>query len=378
MNFEERKCGKRCTNHEPTGRKRSRGSHTVEAIGAVVEPVSAEEELRRQLGCGESYTREVYRDRALRLAALVKPKVHSHIHEGIPKLVTGVVAVGLVLGVASIAPVDAWSTMISDTAVEAAYGTSEVSMEEPGRPIVKHTMFEGSPAKVLDVPVSESLSILVEVDDTPYFGVLEPASVEQTPESVEKTPESVMENNHSTEEEVVGVDLSIGNMVATVESIESEKEAQAVHEDNSRAKVGTVVESTGYLVETSQTDEGYQGRVVTLSSDDRYVLEHLVMGEAGTQGFEGAALVAQCIRDAIVYDGYKSVESVRRGLGYEGKLSTEPNQDVKDAVSYIFDQGQSAVQHRILYFYSHHGGWHETQNFIVEYKAHRFFDRWTA
>lgn len=123
-------------------------------------------------------------------------------------------------------------------------------------------------------------------------------------------------------------------------------------------------------------DSSYKSVSVRVTGKDRDVLERLVMGEAGNQGFEGAALVAQCIRDAMVYDGYGSVEEVRKTLKYSGSLEYEPSQDVLDAVEYIFDQGNCAVEHRILYFYSANGGWHETQNFIIQYKAHRFFDRW--
>ena len=103
------------------------------------------------------------------------------------------------------------------------------------------------------------------------------------------------------------------------------------------------------------------------------------MGEAGNQGFEGAALVAQCIRDMYITGGFSSVESVRTNCGYSGRLTTAPNQDVLDAVSFIFDEGGYAVKHRILYFYNpaySAGRFHESQNLIIQYKNHKFFDRW--
>ncbi len=126
-------------------------------------------------------------------------------------------------------------------------------------------------------------------------------------------------------------------------------------------------------------DPNYTGYSVSLSDYDRYVLEHLVMGEAGNQGFTGAALVAQSIRDRLVYDGYTSVDSVRVNCGYYGSLSSEPNADVLAAVSYIFDEGGSAVQHTVRYFYAYtwySSSWHESMNYVVTYGDHRFFDNY--
>ena len=143
-------------------------------------------------------------------------------------------------------------------------------------------------------------------------------------------------------------------------------------------KLNAAANSGKFLLDIEQTDPEYKGKQLDVTGEDRELLERLVHGESGNQGFTGAALVAQAIRDAMVYDGYDSVHEVRSALGYAGRVDLEPNQDVKDAVAYVFDEGNSAVQHRILYFYSSNGGWHETQNFIVEYKAHRFFDRWVA
>lgn len=137
--------------------------------------------------------------------------------------------------------------------------------------------------------------------------------------------------------------------------------------------------STGYLLSIDNPDPSYVSRKVSLSAEDRYILERLVMGESGNQGFIGAALVAQTIRDTMVYDGYSSVESVRVNCGYYGSLSKAPNQDVLDAVSYIFDQGGAAVQHKLRYFYAYKicsSPWHESQNHVVTYLDVKFFDRW--
>lgn len=131
------------------------------------------------------------------------------------------------------------------------------------------------------------------------------------------------------------------------------------------------------LLDIDNPDSEYTGKKVSLSSDDRKLLERLVMGEAGAEGYEGAALVAQCIRDTMVYKGYKSVAAVRKGCAYSGSISKEPNSTVKKAVSLIFDDGGYAVKHKIFYFYAYKwckSSWHETQPFVIQYGGHRFFD----
>ena len=130
------------------------------------------------------------------------------------------------------------------------------------------------------------------------------------------------------------------------------------------------------LLGIENPDPNYTGAIVTLSAEDRDILERLVMGEAGGEGMEGAALVAQAIRDTMVYKGFTSVNDVRIACGYTGSLKRSPNQNVKDAVAYIFDQGGNAVQHRIFYFYAPKlvkSKFHESQRFVIEYGGHRFF-----
>lgn len=133
----------------------------------------------------------------------------------------------------------------------------------------------------------------------------------------------------------------------------------------------------GYaLLEIDNPDINYNGVSIALTSSDRDLLERLVMGEAGDEGYEGAALVAQCIRDTMVYKGYNSVAAVRQGCKYSGSINREPNDNVKKAVAFIFDEGGYAVRHKIFYFYAFKwckGSWHETQPFVIQHGGHRFF-----
>lgn len=133
------------------------------------------------------------------------------------------------------------------------------------------------------------------------------------------------------------------------------------------------------LIDISNPDTSYSGKSVALTQSDRDLLERLVMGEAGNQGYIGAALVAQAIRDTMYYRNVNSVQAVRDMYKYSGSISKTPNQDVLDAVSYIFDEGGYAVRHKVYYFYAPgavRSSWHESQCFVIEYKGHRFFSTW--
>ena len=152
----------------------------------------------------------------------------------------------------------------------------------------------------------------------------------------------------------------------------------ATSSDNNSNTTSTSDVQTTYsgdaLISIANPDSSYNPSSVTLSDYDRAKLERLVMGEAGSMGYEGCALVAQAIRDAMNLSNTSSIDEIISSYGYYGSTSIEPNADVKAAVSYIFDENGSAVQHRVLCFYIGSSAWHETQNFVVELGGVRFFD----
>ncbi len=204
------------------------------------------------------------------------------------------------------------------------------------------------------------------------------------------TTESV-NTNRVTKSYVDDQNLSNKQDTATVEkakSFEDAKESakntakvmQKAEESAQATNLSATVSSGGkYLLDISNPDPSYVSYSISLSDYDRDILERLVMGEAGGEGFIGCSLVAQAIRDTMISDGYKSVEALRTSMGYYGSLSNTPNQDALDAVAFIFDQGGAAVQHNIVYFYAPSvcvSGFHESQEFVVEHNGHRFFDRW--
>lgn len=151
--------------------------------------------------------------------------------------------------------------------------------------------------------------------------------------------------------------------------------------------------SGGVIIEDSQlaeVDKNYKGKTFReikgrdLTSEERYRIEKIVHGEEGMYK-EGCYLIAQCIRDAIVYihaDIMKlHLSSSQGGMGYEGYYTTEEPCDwAKEAVKYVFDDGGIVARHRLMFMYDVSGGfyseWHETQHFILQYKTTRFFDMW--
>lgn len=132
--------------------------------------------------------------------------------------------------------------------------------------------------------------------------------------------------------------------------------------------------SSSALISISNPDYSYSATHLSLSSYDRAKLERLVMGEAGTMGYVGCAVVAQAIRDSMVRSHTTSIDYIIDEYQYFGSTNIQPNSDVKNAVSYIFDQDGIAVQHRVMCFYIGYSAWHETQTFLTEIDGVRFFD----
>lgn len=135
----------------------------------------------------------------------------------------------------------------------------------------------------------------------------------------------------------------------------------------------------GYLVAIDNPDPTYKCGQVTLSDYDRDLIERLCMGEFGSGGFTGAALIAQSVKNAICFDGFTSIQQVIDECQYTGRTDIEPTEDCKKAVRYVFDENRDAVQHRLMYMYNPllvASAFHESQNYILTYEDVRFFDRW--
>ena len=179
----------------------------------------------------------------------------------------------------------------------------------------------------------------------------------------------------------VGVELTEEKEV--VEVNQQEKIVNQVNNVKTVAKTKVTnlkLNSQGGLLETNKPDKNYSTKVVGITGVNRDNLERLVMGEAGGEGFEGACLVAQAIKDTMLLENNYNVKSIKKLYRYSASLEHKPSQDVINAVRYIFDDGGYAVKHRIIYFYAprwvknNWSGFHESQNFIIKWGGHKFFD----
>ncbi|MGN1138482.1 MAG: hypothetical protein ACI4RM_03475 [Ruminococcus sp.] len=134
----------------------------------------------------------------------------------------------------------------------------------------------------------------------------------------------------------------------------------------------------GYIVAVDYPDTGYSCPHIELTDENRDLVERLCMGEFSTGGFNGAALIAQAVKNTMATYGYTNVKDVIDKFHYDGSLKYQPTKSVRDAVVYIFDMDKDAVQHRILYMYNPSNGiskFHESQEYVCTYKNVRFFDK---
>ncbi len=112
-----------------------------------------------------------------------------------------------------------------------------------------------------------------------------------------------------------------------------------------------------------------------LSEEERAIVESVVMAEAGAEPYIGKMAVAQCLLNACVSEHERPAEIVK-SFGYTEKRP-EPNEEVKRAVSAVFDRGEVATDAEILYFYAPalvSSEWHESQTYVCTIGGHRFFE----
>ena len=77
-----------------------------------------------------------------------------------------------------------------------------------------------------------------------------------------------------------------------------------------------------------------EGRLIPFK-EDRNVLRGVIMGEAGGEGFVGACILAQTMRDNWLYAGYSSASEVQYGCQYDG-WSDSTNDDVEKVIKSVY------------------------------------------
>ena len=112
-----------------------------------------------------------------------------------------------------------------------------------------------------------------------------------------------------------------------------------------------------------------------LTAAERDTVERVVMAEAGAEPYEGQIAVAQCILNACERENMRPDEIVVE-YQYTDKRP-KPTDEVKAAVSAVFDYGETVTEREILYFYAPalcESEWHETQEYVMTVGGHRFFE----
>ena len=128
-----------------------------------------------------------------------------------------------------------------------------------------------------------------------------------------------------------------------------------------------------------------------LSNYERWLVESIVAGEAGSEPYWGKVGVASCILNACFkddirpeevqtkyqYSGFQPIEEFESEC-FEVYGNTDLADEVREAVEQVFDRGE-VLSDDILFFYApkySSGTWHQTQQFVVEVGGHRFYSPW--
>lgn len=252
---------------------------------------------------------------------------------------------------------------------------------------IPNSNYIGTVASIVDIPITEDSTIRVGVTkeyvDLNYTEMDKPVELSQedikysSGTDQELSVQSILENVDIAKQELEEEEKQ-RQLAEEQKRIEDEQKRLEELGRKASARAYSMTQTQGGLVDIANPDPNYKGVPIHITGVDREIAEGLVMSEAGGQGFIGAALVAQCLRDTYLLGNFGSIDEVRRSTGYAGSPNNTPNQDVIDAVAYVFDQGGYAVQHRIIYFYNPNmckSSFHESQDFVIEYLSHRVFDR---
>lgn len=132
---------------------------------------------------------------------------------------------------------------------------------------------------------------------------------------------------------------------------------------------------TGYKrdIETTATVTAPAVRY-ELTEVERTAIVKAIVCETGGQDPEAAILVAQCILNAAEHDGIRPSEVLIKYqyADYPVELTTT----AFEAVSDVFDWGNTITDEPILFFYAPnrvHSDWHESLEFVTAYAGHRYF-----
>lgn len=129
-------------------------------------------------------------------------------------------------------------------------------------------------------------------------------------------------------------------------------------------------------VDVSEMESATPRYALTVSERD--IVERVVMAEAGGEGFDGQRLVAQCILNTAEAMDLRP-DAVVLAPNQYASPAAEASQEVKDAVSAVFDDGDMVTDEPIRWFYNDklvYSEWHEGKRFVMYFGNHKFFAEW--
>lgn len=115
-----------------------------------------------------------------------------------------------------------------------------------------------------------------------------------------------------------------------------------------------------------------------LTEYERAIVERVVMTESGGEPFNGQMAVAQCILNTAEATGKRPDAVVLEPGQYAPPASASIVTDsIRQAVSAVFDHGQTVTSEPIRYFYApkySKGRWHESAlQHVITIGGHKFF-----
>lgn len=113
-----------------------------------------------------------------------------------------------------------------------------------------------------------------------------------------------------------------------------------------------------------------------ITAEELDLVARVVYAEAGAEGYDGQALVAQCILNTAEAKGRRPDEIVLEPGQYTTPAAAA-SEEAKQAVAAVFLDGYQVTEEPVRYFYAPAycvSTWHETAlDFVLEYGGHRFF-----
>ena len=154
-------------------------------------------------------------------------------------------------------------------------------------------------------------------------------------------------------------------VITGVISLLPEKGTPTIH---AAEKIPTpVIEETPEIITAPRYDA---------TADELLTVARVVHSEACGEGFDGQALVAQCILNTAEATGMRPDEVVL-AKGQYASPAKEPSEEVYAAVEAVFLQGYTVTDEKIRYFYSPantYSAWHENNlDYVLTHGGHKFF-----